>query len=117
MLDKLKDIGIDTEVGLSFTGTEDVYQMIIEAFCEDYEATRDKIEDTLNQQDIKNYTIRVHGLKSSSNTIGAIELGKTALELENAGKENNVAYIEAHTSELLETYEKVVTDLKRVLNN
>ncbi|MCR5234225.1 MAG: hypothetical protein K6E53_09995, partial [Lachnospiraceae bacterium] len=49
-------------------------------------------------------TIKVHALKSSAMLIGAAKLSEGALALENAGKEENLAYIREHTEEVLNDY-------------
>lgn len=42
----------------------------------------------------ENYTIKVHALKSSARTIGAMELSSCAAGLEQAGKSGDMAYLE-----------------------
>ena len=55
----------------------------------------------------KDYAIKVHALKSTSLTIGAEELSKQAKALEQAGKEENVAYIQENHPLLLQMYRKI----------
>ena len=47
-------------------------------------------------EDWKNYTIKVHAIKSSARIIGATEFGEEAQRLENAGKSDDTEYIRQH---------------------
>ena len=58
------------------------------------------------EKDIRNYTIKVHALKSSSKLVGAMELSELAEALENAGNDNDSKYIDDNTKELLSLYRR-----------
>lgn len=62
------------------------------------------IAHMLENGDIRNYTIEVHSLKSTSRQIGADDLADLAARLEKAGGENDVEFIVANTDELLNRY-------------
>ncbi len=64
------------------------------------------IESFWHEGDIKNYTIKVHALKSSARLIGAMGLSKQAAYLEDCGNNNDTASIEDLTPELLSSYRK-----------
>ena len=49
-----------------------------------------QIQSCFAQEDWKNYTVQVHALKSTAKIIGAKELSERALELEMAGKREDV---------------------------
>ena len=57
-----------------------------------------------SESDIKNYTIKVHALKSSARLIGAEELSSRAAHLEECGNNNDLDEITAKTPELIELY-------------
>lgn len=67
------------------------------------------------EKDYKNYTIKVHAVKSSARTIGAMKLGEEAQKLENAGKDEEFNYIDEHHDSFIENY-RSYKDLKNLLS-
>ena len=96
--------GIDTEQGVKNCGGSEEYISVLERFHSAVSDKADEIETYFTGNDIKNYTIKVHALKSSARIIGAMELSEKARLLEEAGNENNVDYIKENTAELLSLY-------------
>ncbi len=70
------------------------------------------IEKYFREKDIPNYTIYVHGLKSSAKAIGAIDLSEKAEYLEKCGNDNWIEEIIDLTPELLSLYRSYLTKLK-----
>ena len=60
---------------------------------------------------MENYTIYIHALKSSMASIGAETLSEMAKDMEQAGKDGNIEYIEAHHEELMAEYERIIAML------
>ena len=58
--------------------------------------------------DWKNYAILVHALKSSSKTIGAMELSEVAYTEEMAAKEADEATIRRHHDQMMEEYRRIL---------
>ena len=54
----------------------------------------DKIRRLFEEKNITDYTIYIHALKSSMASIGAETLSEMAKDMEQAGKEGNISYIE-----------------------
>ena len=110
----LKGSAIDTETGLKNSGAVDAYLALLKVF---YESIPDKAEELtrfFNGDDIKNYTIKIHALKSSARIIGAAEFGEKAQQLEDAGKAENVEYIQSNHPAFMEEYEQFKTLLAPV---
>ncbi len=95
---------IDAKVGILNVGSLEGYLSVVKVFYQSISAKADEIEAYYHEKDWKNYTIKVHALKSSAKIIGAAELSALAEGLENAGNGNNLAYIEENTKELLSKY-------------
>ncbi|MCR5053870.1 MAG: response regulator [Lachnospiraceae bacterium] len=95
---------IDAKTGISNCGSLDSYFSVLSVFHRTAAMKADEIESLYNDNDIENYTIKVHALKSSARIIGASELSKMAESLENAGKVKDTDFIDAHTEELLVRY-------------
>ncbi len=98
---------IDAASGIDNCGGKEEYVNIITRFFATLEEKADEIENYYRSGDIKNYTIKVHALKSSARIIGAFELSEKARLLEAAGKDNDTTYIEANTEQLLKDYREL----------
>ena len=95
---------IDIETGLENSGTAKAYLSVLQIFCSTIDEKAEELEHFYKERDIKNYTIRVHALKSSAMIIGAKELGEKARRLENAGKQNDAAYIKKNHKEFVSLF-------------
>ena len=94
-------------------GTES-FRKALELFCASAGAKADEIEGYWRGGDIKNYTVKVHALKSSARLIGALGLSKRAKELEDAGNAGDTAGIDEKTPMLLELLRGLSEKLDRL---
>lgn len=85
--------GINTEAGLKNSGTAGAYLALLKVFYESLDEKTRELDALFAEDDIKNYTIKVHALKSSARIIGAADFGERAQKLEDAGKRGDTAYI------------------------
>lgn len=108
---------IDTTLGLEYSGTADLYKNVVTEFAETGISRADTIEQLFEQQDIRNYTIQVHALKSAARLVGAMDLSNHAKKLEACGNENDTATIEAETGELLSQYRALVDAILPLLDS
>lgn len=108
---------VDEEAGLEANGgMREIYEKVIESYVISGEAEAALIQELFNNNDIKQYTIKVHALKSSSRLVGAIALGELAYELEKAGDANNIDRINEKTHILLNAYRQVINELDSKYN-
>lgn len=98
--DKLE--GIDAKVAILNSGSEDSFHAVLKIFYDSIPTYADDIKGFYDNEDWKNYTIKVHALKSSSKLIGALELSDMARDLEFAGKEGRIDYIKENNDALIE---------------
>ncbi len=99
----IKDIpGIDYEVGLKNSGNEDTFKSLLEVYYKSVDTNYGEISSLYDSEDWKNYTIKVHALKSSSLLVGAVELSEEAKELEMAGKRDDIDYIRDNHLKVME---------------
>ncbi len=85
-----------------------------------YNAVDDNIAEirrALANDDIENYTIKVHALKSSARIIGAVDLSRKAEYLERCGNEQDREEIAAHTDFLIDDYLRIRESLKFIIND
>lgn len=98
--------GFDVEAAKGFFLSKEMYVETLHDYLESIPDIHGKIERFCAEGDIKNYTIVVHGLKSSSKLIGAMELSERARQLEECGHREDLDAIRQDTGALLELYRK-----------
>ncbi len=102
---------LDIESGLTYCGDAEDYIMALETYQGNAAKKAEEIEKYWAEKDIKNTTIKVHGLKSSSRAIGALELGNLAEKLEKAGNSGDVEMLDKELGELISRYRQLALDL------
>ena len=101
---------VDRELGISYlAGNEELYDEITKMFCDDDKSH--EIQDFLEKNDWKNYEISVHGLKSTSMSIGATVLAEEARLLEMAAKNNDIEYIKNNNQRVMSGYLELIKKL------
>lgn len=105
---------LSTEAGIKNCGTEDDYLSALNIFYNSIGQMSGEIEGFYESGDLKNYTIKVHALKSSARIIGLPELSELARQLEAAGDSENVEFIDEKTGILLEMYRSYRDKLSRL---
>ena len=96
--------GIDAAAGIKNCGSEEDYKNALKVFANSISTGAEEIEKFFDTGDWKNYTTKVHALKSTSRIIGAAELSELAKNLEDAGNAENISEIKNSTPKLLQLY-------------
>jgi len=107
--------GVDTASAARRYGSIESYLSLLELFRIDGIRKTALLEKLINEEDIANYTIEVHGLKSAAANIGADALSELARQHEEAGKSSNTVYIKENIGSLLDCYSKILAEIGRVL--
>ncbi|MDD6810741.1 MAG: response regulator [Lachnospiraceae bacterium] len=116
-LSRLENAGIHIQSGMQYCGgSREFYVELLTKFAEDGLKKETAIQDFFRKEDIENYRILVHALKSTAKMVGAESLSENARQMEMAAKEQNTDYIRAHHEELLAEYHGVVQHIVDVLN-
>ncbi|MDR0852190.1 MAG: response regulator [Clostridiales Family XIII bacterium] len=95
-------------------GDEDVYYDILKSYVLNTPPLLDQMRDC-KEEDLPNYGIVVHGIKSSSRSIGAERIGALAEELEHESKAGNYAFVTAKNDELIDLVESLIGKLTSML--
>lgn len=103
---------LDSEAGMAACGSEDVLKEVRKEFAETAETRIKEIAGYFEAGDIKNYTIKVHALKSSARLVGATKLSADAAHLEECGDAGNTEEILEKTGKLLSDYRELANELK-----
>ena len=105
---------LDMGLGIKNSGSAEAYLPLLKIFYESIDEMAAAIEGFYADRNLKDYTIKVHALKSSARIIGAKDFGEEAQLLENAGKAGNMDYIRAHHEAFIETYRGFKVQLAQV---
>lgn len=97
---------LDIDAALANCGSEETFRAALEIFYDSIPAKSEELESFYTSGDWENYTIKIHGLKSSARLVGALRLGEDAQLLENAGKANDIDYIRQHHAAVMEDYQR-----------
>ena len=103
--DWLKNVeGLNTADGIAHCGSVDSYLDALTVFAQSVTSGAKEIANFYKMSDWKNYTTKVHALKSSARVIGANELSDRAKRLEDAGNSGYINEICESTDGMLELY-------------
>ncbi len=97
-----------------FSGDEEDFVNLLDLYREDGKRKLQLISE-LADTDIVQYQIEVHGLKSASANIGAMEVSAMAREQENAAAQGNQDMIAEKSPLLLAEYEILLENIERFL--
>ena len=76
-----------------------------------------EIKDLLEKKDYKNFTIKIHSMKSTLKGIGADLLSEMAFALEMAGKEKRYSFIDENYSYFKDKFLQLLKNIEKVLCN
>ena len=93
--------------------SEDVYIGILRTYYRDLKNAVSRIKEAKGKADIKRFVVDVHGVKSTSASVGVMELSRLARELETAGKERDWTFVDENIGLFLQTCEEVIGTLQQ----
>ena len=104
--------GVDAKRGLDlFEGDVETYVDILRSYVTNIPDSLDKIRN-VSEETLRDYAIRVHGVKGASETIGADEAKKTAKQLEEMAKGGNIAGVLARNNAFIKYAENLIDAIK-----
>lgn len=78
-------IGIDTKLGIKNSmGSKKLYKELLQTFFTSTTKDKEVLEKAFKKQDLEDYMIHSHGLKSAAKSVGAIDISECAAYMENA---------------------------------
>ena len=107
--------GLNVAEGVKHCGGNAAYLDAVSVFVESIGTGAKEIENYVKTKDWKNYTVKVHALKSTARVIGAKELSEKARRLEDAGNSGYINEINKNTEDLLTLYRSYATILEPLL--
>lgn len=109
--------GIDINSSIDLLGGMDIYNEILNTFLNEIDDKFNKICKFKEANDMTNYSILVHSLKSDSKYLGFTQLAKLSYDHEINSKENNIEYIYNNFDELESELNRVINIMRGVVSN
>ncbi|MCR4792913.1 MAG: response regulator [Lachnospiraceae bacterium] len=106
---------IDVRAGIAASGSPDAYIPLLRIFHDSMDTKAEELERFYTEKDFKNYTIKVHALKSSARIIGALDFAEEAQKLENAGKSDDEDYIRKNHGPFIDEFRTFKAPIAKAL--
>lgn len=107
---------VNYEKGLLFSGGDkENYCDILKVYVHSSKKYKESLMARYETQDWGNYIIEIHALKSSSLSIGALELSEQSKNLELAGKDGRYEDVSKRHPAVMKMYDEVVENIKLYL--
>lgn len=108
----------DVSQGITFCGGRlSDYLSVLRVTYRNGEKTLKELADLQKNADYVNYTIKIHGLKSTSLSIGAKFVSDMAKEQELAGKAGDYSFIDTHMEDFAREYRGLLSQIRTVLEH
>lgn len=107
-IDKLRGIGLNVDAGLMYTCNDEAFYM--ELLSDYAKSASDKCSDLssfLENNDLRNYEILVHSLKSASKTVGADDVSEQARALEEASRNQDSDFVKANHDAFVTSFKEL----------
>lgn len=112
----LKNNGFLIDEALTYVKDMNSFDEFLKEFYEDLDNQLAKLEKTLKDENIKKYSVLVHGLKSNYRSFGMKEYADLAYEHEKNAKNENLDYIKNNFSKLIDSKDKAKKIIAEYLN-
>lgn len=116
-LNYLKTNGFNINRSLELLGDLDSFNETLTDFYNKLPNKIQKIKQYKNENDLENYTIEVHSLKSDCKYLGITSVADLSYEHELKAREKDTIYINEHYEELEKEIEKYKAIINKYLNN
>ena len=114
----LEEVGVDIVKGLSNCANDkEFYSSVLIEYLNSSFEKRKEMEDYLEKNDYENYGIGIHGLKSASATIGALNLSAHAAALERAAKSGDYEFVKNKHDEAMVEYDRILKKIQQTVTS
>ena len=114
-IEALSEYGIDISTGLGYCKDDKAfYVRLLRQFAKESGEKRQKMREAYDADDMKQYAVYVHAIKSTSKMIGVAELSERARKLEVSAKSGDTDSVKKHHDDMFSQYIEVVAGIKKV---
>ena len=112
----LKSCGVDTDTAIENMIDFDTYYEILQEFYKTIDSVKTELQSYKDQNDMPNYAICVHALKSNVRSLGFMDLGELAYSHELKSKEGDSNFIISDFDHLMTEIDKVKEQMTNCIN-
>ena len=113
----LQKEGFDTAAGMKFCQeSPELYREVLTEYVRDHDVRSRNLAEYLDTKNMKEYSVIIHAVKSSSKIIGANEMSELALQLENASKNEDVVFVEQEHDRAMQMYAQICDKIRKVVD-
>lgn len=115
-MSNLKKIdGIDIEKGLAYCGDEEDYLYALELYADSVDDKIKELEGYIEGDNLKDFAVTIHSLKTTSLSIGAVELSDKAKALEKAADNSDTDFVRRNIKAFTTDYREIGKLIKEAL--
>ena len=114
-IDFLKQNNVDTDAAIELFGDIGTYNDTCQDFLDGVDEKLAELKKYKEQNDMANYAIYAHSIKSDARYLGFTETAKIALDHEMAGKGNDEKFVEKEYDNLVDATNKMISIVKQYL--
>ena len=108
----LRENGVDIDEALGLLGDIEMYQETLHEYLKEIDSKKEKLKEYLDKEDMSNYAILVHSMKSDAKYLGFMSFAEIAYQHELKSKENDSKYCKENFKELEEELQKYIAVAK-----
>ena len=107
-MDYLKENGINVDASLELLGDKEMYDDTLKEFISESKERIPRLQMNKEKEDLVNYEIDVHAMKSDSKYLGFTKLAEMSYDHELKAKDNDINYINEHFDELIKEADRIL---------
>ena len=116
-LEYLKKNDIDVDSSIDLLGDVETYNDTLKDFVEEYKEKIERIKNYKSSNNLNDYSIDVHSLKSDSKYLGFKKLAQISLDHELKSKDGDIDYINNNFDELINESERIYNIVNKYLED
>ena len=113
--DYLSNNNVDLNKALEFLGDMEMYDETVKDFLTEVDSKLENISKYKESQDMPNYAVLVHSLKSDAKYLGLMDLADIAYKHEMASKGNDINFVNENYDELIKLAKEKVDIMKKYI--
>lgn len=115
-INKLKDFGVDIDNALELLGDVETYNEILNDFYIEIDDRITNLTEYKNNNDLENYNILVHTIKSDAKYLGFNDFSNLCLEHQLKSENNDTKYILDNFDNLINEFNKIKEIIEKYQN-
>lgn len=112
----LREQGVDIDTAIENMIDFDTYYEIMQEFYNTIDEIKGKLTNYKDKNDMPNYAIEVHALKSNVRSLGFMKLGDLAYEHELKSKDNDIDFVNNDFNHLIQEVDNMKNVLSTCIN-